>query len=65
MPENEDANPTVVEVVEVEEVQPVESDVDVCLTRETHDGSGLENDDESNLPESDFESFAEDGVEEN
>lgn len=38
-----------------------DTDVDSALKRETADGSGFENEDE--LPESDFDSFAEDGVE--
>lgn len=49
-------------------VAPVEAhdheDVDACLKRETQDGSGLENNDETKLPESDFDSFSEDDVEE-
>jgi len=38
-----------------------EEDVKSALERETHDGSGFDNEDE--LPESDFDSFSEDGVE--
>ena len=46
-----------VEAVETENetAEAVDSDVEECLKRETHDGSGLENDDESLLPESDFD----------
>lgn len=39
-----------------------DTDVESALQRETEDGSGFESEDE--LPESDFVSFAEDGVEE-
>lgn len=53
---------------EKELVAPAEpndaEDVDACLKRETQDGSGLENNDETKLPEPDFESFAEEDVEE-
>jgi hypothetical protein len=38
-----------------------EADVERALKRETADGPGFDNEDD--LPESDFESFAEDGVE--
>ena len=38
-----------------------EEDVKSALERETHDGSGFDSEDE--LPESDFDSFSEDGVE--
>jgi hypothetical protein len=38
-----------------------DTDVDKALERETADGPGFENEDE--LPESDFDSFSEDGVE--
>lgn len=38
-----------------------DTDVESALERETHDGSGFENTDE--LPESDFESFPTDNVE--
>lgn len=38
-----------------------DTDVDKALERETADGSGFEN--ENELPESDFDSFSEDGVE--
>lgn len=38
-----------------------DTDVESALKRETADGSGFDNEDE--LPESDFESFSEDGVE--
>lgn len=51
------------EVVEAVDTQD-EADVDLLLKRETADGSGLANDDEAALPESDFESFSEEGVEE-
>lgn len=40
---------------ENETAEAVDSDVEECLKRETHDGSGLKNDDESFLPESDFD----------
>lgn len=40
-----------------------EEDVKAALQRETQDGSGLENDDPSHLPESDFQGFATDDVE--
>lgn len=38
-----------------------EEDVKAALERETKDGSGFDSEDE--LPESDFDSFSEDGVE--
>lgn len=38
-----------------------DEDVDACLDRETEDGPGTDNLDA--LPDEDFESFAEDGVE--
>jgi hypothetical protein len=38
-----------------------DTDVEAALKRETADGSGFDNEDE--LPESDFDSFSEDGVE--
>lgn len=38
-----------------------EADVERALKRKTQDGSGFDTEDE--LPESDFEGFAEDGVE--
>lgn len=41
-----------------------DEDVPAALERETQDGSGLENDDESELPESDFAGYATDDVEE-
>lgn len=40
-----------------------DEDVPAALQRETQDGSGLENDDESELPESDFAGYATDDVE--
>lgn len=40
-----------------------EEDIPEALKRETQDGPGFENEDD--LPESDFEGFAEDDVEEN
>lgn len=40
-----------------------DEDVPAALERETQDGSGLENDDESSLPESDFAGYATDDVE--
>jgi len=38
-------------------------EVNAALSRETQDGSGLENDNPSSLPESDFQGFATDDVE--
>lgn len=38
-----------------------DTDVEAALKRKTHDGSGFESEDE--LPESDFEGFAEEDVE--
>lgn len=38
-------------------------DVPAALLRETQDGSGLENNDPASLPESDFNGFASDDVE--
>lgn len=50
-----------VESEEPEKAHYDEEDVKAALERETHDGSGFKSEDE--LPESDFEGFAEEDVE--
>lgn len=60
MPDPALASPPV-DVVPAEADANDEEDVPAALERETEDGSGFE--DESELPESDFDGYAEDDVE--